>query len=422
MVGDEKLVIIGGGSAGLTTMETLRGNGFLGLITMISNEGYLPIDRTKLSKALIDDSSKIALRDESWYKHGSVEIIEDEVIGVDFSTRQVFIKKGDPHTYTKLVLACGSTPKILSTPGFKELDGIFALRNVHHTKAINKALGSKNKNIVIIGSSFIGLEIANAVAKENHVTVVSTEQTPLGHILGDKVGQLIRKSFENKGVTFYLSSQIERALPSKNDPLSVGKVELKNGTILETDLIILGIGVDPATSFLKNNSQIKLHGNGYIITDENFAVPDLPGVYAVGDIAKYPYQGPIGPQNESNEGRFIHAGHWNVAQNAGRIAAMNIISSSTKPKPFIPIFWSALGSQLRYCGTGSFGWDDIILRGDLQNFKFEAYYTKGETVVAVGTIGYDPIVAHASELMRCGIMPSKSDLLNDVDILKVQAL
>lgn len=160
------------------TVEALRENGFQGSVTMIGNEGYTPIDRTKLSKALIDDQSKIALRDEAWFKSGSVDLVADEVTGVDFSTKKVSTKGGSSYSYTKLVLATGGTPKSLPLPGFKELSNIFLLRNIPHVKAINQAIGDGKKKIVIIGSSFIGMEVANAVSKNNDVTVVGMEKAP----------------------------------------------------------------------------------------------------------------------------------------------------------------------------------------------------------------------------------------------------
>jgi len=136
-------------------------------------------------------------------------------------------------------------------------------------------------------------------------------------------------------------------------------------------------------------------------------------VYAVGDIATYPYHGPGG------EGSLTRIEHWNVAQNAGRSVAANIIDPSAAAKAFIPIFWSALGSQLRYCGNTPNGFDDLVLQGQPDEAKFVAYYTKGETVVAVGTMGIDPVMTASSELMRRGAMPSKSDLKKGVDVLSI---
>jgi len=178
-------------------------------------------------------------------------------------------------------------------------------------------------------------------------------------------------------------------------------------------VVILGTGVGPATLFLKGNDSISLEKDGSLKTNEHFAVAGLKDVYAIGDIATYPYHGPGG------DGAFTRIEHWNVAQNAGRSVANNIIDPSAPAKAFIPIFWSALGSQLRYCGSTPNGWDDLVLKGQPEESKFVAYYTKGETVVAVATMGIDPVMVQASELMRRGKMPTKSELQKDVDILTI---
>ncbi|CAG8973709.1 hypothetical protein HYALB_00006980 [Hymenoscyphus albidus] len=412
--GNEKVVIVGGGSGALGTLEALRENGFSGSITMIGSEGYPPIDRTKLSKALIDDPSKIALRDAAWFKEGSVDVVNDEVTDVDFSSKKVSTKSGSSYAYTKLVLATGGTPRSLPLPGFKELDNIFLLRTIPHVKSILAAIGSKNKKIVIIGSSFIGMEVANAIAKDNTVTVVGMESTPLERIMGSSVGSIFQKSLSKSGVTFKMSAGVEKATPSSSDPSKVGAILLKDGTSLEADLVILGTGVAPTTEFLKSNSAVNLLKDGSLETNESFLVKGHTDVYAIGDIATYPYHGPGG------SGSLTRIEHWNVAQNAGRAAASHILDPSASPKAFIPIFWSALGSQLRYCGNTVNGWDDLVLKGSPEEGKFVAYYAKGEEVVAVGSMQVDPVVMQCSELMRRGKMPSKSEIEKGVDVLEIE--
>lgn len=407
------MVIVGAGSGALGTLEALRENGFKGSITVIGNEGYLPIDRTKLSKALIDDAAKVALRDDAWFKDGSVDVINGEVTGVDFSGKTVSTKEGGSFPYTKLVLATGGNPRSLPLPGFKELSNIFLVRNIPHIQAINAAVGEKNKKIVIIGSSFIGMEVANAVAKDNDVTVIGMETAPLERIMGAQVGKVFQANLEKNGVKFKLSAGVKGASPSSSDPSKVGSIELQDGTSLPADLVILGTGVAPATAFLKDNKSVELQRDGSLKTDENFAVQGLKDVYAIGDIATYPYQGPGG------NGSFTRIEHWNVAQNAGRAAAAHINNPSTKPKAFIPIFWSALGAQLRYCGNTVNGWDDLVIQGQLDEGKFAAFYTKGETVVAVASMQLDPVAMQASELLRRGAMPSKSELQKGADILQL---
>ncbi len=404
----------GGGSGALGVIEGLRSGGYQGAVTLVSNEGHLPIDRPKLSKALMTDLAKLQWLNEAWYKTNSVDIVHDEVTSVDFAGKTVATKSGSTLAYTKLVLATGGTPRLLPLPGFKTLGNILTLRSVHDVKRILVAIGDKGKKIVIIGSSFIGMEIAVATSNGNDVTVVGMEKAPLERVLGEQVGNIIKKGVEAKGVKFYLSAGVDKAEPSAADPSNVGSVYLKDGTKLDADLVILGVGVAPATEYLKDNGAVQLERDGSLKVDEAFSVVGLQDVYAIGDIATYPYQGPGGG------GGYVRIEHWNVAQNAGRTAANHILIPSRAPEFFTPVFWSALGAQLRYCGnTMASGWDDLVLQGDADKGKWVAYYTKGETVVAMASMGMDPAMAQCAQLMQLDKMPSKSKLQGGLDILSV---
>ncbi|KAI1486611.1 monodehydroascorbate reductase [Biscogniauxia mediterranea] len=411
--GPEKLVVVGGGSGAIGTVEGLREYGFTGSITVISNEGYLPIDRPKLSKALLTDPAKVQWRDADWFKSGSVEIVQDEVVDIDLNNKTVSTKGSAKYPYTKLVLATGGSPRNLPLQGFKVLENIFVLRNIHHTKKIVDAIGEKGKKIVVVGSSFIGLEVANAVAADNDVTVVGQETVPLERVLGKEVGGGLQKALEGKGIKFYLSAALDKAEPLASDPSKVGSVLLKDGTKLEADLVILGVGVAPATEYLKENKVIRLEQDGSLKTDENHLVTGLKDVYAIGDIATFPYHGP------GSSGKYVRIEHWNVAQNQGRIVAKHIVNPALKAEFYTPIFWSALTGQLRYCGNSSHGWDDLVLQGDPAAGKFVAYYCQGDVVVAVTSMGTDPVVMKAAELIKSGAMPSKSELKGGLDLLQV---
>lgn len=284
---------------------------------------------------------------------------------------------------------------------------------------ILEAVGTKNKKIVIIGSSFIGMEVGNALAKDNEVSIVGMEKAPLERIMGEQIGLIFQKLLEKSGVKFHLNASVERATPSPSNPTTVGAVHLKDGTVLHADLVIQGVGVRPATDFLRNNPSITLEKDGSILTDESFAVKSIPDVFAIGDIATYPYHGP-----GSDSSYPIRVEHWNVAQNAGRSAATTIanqLAGKTPPKPkaFIPIFWSALGQQLRYCGNTQGGFDSLLVKGEPENAKFVAYYCKGDVVVAVASMMSDPVVMKCAELMRRGNMPGKKQLEQGVNVLEL---
>ncbi|KAF4440715.1 hypothetical protein F53441_12226 [Fusarium austroafricanum] len=408
----EHVVVVGGGSGTLGCVESLRENGFKGDITVISNEGNYPIDRTKLSKALMTDLNKLQWRNKDFYESGSIKFIQEEVSNVDFAGRFVTTNEGERVDYTKLVLATGGIPRQLPLEGFKNLGNIFTLRNVHDAKKIVDQIGNKGKKIVVVGSSFIGIEVAVATAADNDVTVIGMESVPLKRVLGEKVGAGLMKALEGKGVKFCMDASVDKAEPSASDESKVGSVLLKDGTKLEADLVVLGVGVAPATQFLKNNSAITLEKDGSIKTNEDYSVEGLKDVYAIGDIATFPYNGPGG------EGKHIRIEHWNVAQKAGRIAANHIVNPGGKTEHFIPIFWSALGAQLRYCGnTMASGWDDLVLDGNPAELQFVAYYCKGETVVAMASMGRDPAMAQSAELMRVNKMPTKTELQEGISVV-----
>lgn len=166
------------GSGTLGAVEGLRGGGYTGKITVISKEGYQPIDRTKLSKALLADVSKAAWRQKNWYKDASIEIVEDEAHSVDFSGKKVSTKSGKTHEYSKLVLATGGTPRWLPLEGLKgDLSNVFVLRTLPDAQGILKAVGDNGKKVVVIGSSFIGMEVGNCLASmKNDVTIIGMEE------------------------------------------------------------------------------------------------------------------------------------------------------------------------------------------------------------------------------------------------------
>ncbi|KAK9365998.1 hypothetical protein V1509DRAFT_569840 [Lipomyces kononenkoae] len=418
----EKVVVIGGGSGTFGVVQTLRELKFKGSITIISFEPNLPLDRPKLSKALIQDPKMIELRPKEWYNAASIELVSDEVSSVDFDKKTVTTKSKKSYPYTKLVLATGGIPRQLPLPGFQELSNIFLLRFVTDTRDIMAAMGGNNKKVVIVGSSFIGMEVGNALSKGNDVTIIDSLKAPLERVLGEEVGKIFQKNLEKSGVKFKMSASVDKATAKTSDPSKVGAVHLKDGTVLPADVVILGVGVRPATDFLKGNPAVSLEKDGSLKTDESFAVSGLGGdVFAIGDIATYPYHG---PGSDPKEGTYTRIEHWNVAQNAGRSVAHTIVhslasSQPLKPRSFIPIFWSAVGVQLRYCGNTAGGWDSLVLKGEPENVKFAAYYCKGQTVVAVGTVAMDPIMAKSAVLMQRGTMPSKKEIEDGVDVLAV---
>jgi NADPH-dependent 2,4-dienoyl-CoA reductase/sulfur reductase-like enzyme len=406
------------GSGALGATEALRGGGYKGEITLITSEGYPPIDRTKLSKALLTDISKLAWRSEDFYKEASVDLVKDQVTSIDFDKKTLKTESGTTVNYNKLILATGGSPRWLPMEGLKgDLGNVFVLRTLPHAQSIMDAAGEDGgKKIVVIGSSFIGMEVGNCLAGKKHqVTIIGMEEEPMERVMGKQLGKTFRGLLEKNGVKFYMGQSVEKATPSSSDSSKVGAVLLKDGTKLEADLVIEGVGISPQTSYLKDNSSVELLKDGSLEVDDTFTVKGLKDVYAIGDIATYPYHGP------GSSGKPIRIEHWNVAQNSGRSVAQVINKPGSKPTPFTPIFWSALGMQLRYCGNTVGGYDDVVIKGETDPEKpsFAAYFTQGDTVVAVATMGMDPYMSQSAELMRRGKMPGKKEIEGGLDLLEV---
>jgi len=415
----DHVVVIGSGSGALGAIEGLRGGGYQGKITVVSRENAQPLDRTKLSKALITDQSKIEWRSMDFYKEASIDFTWGNVTKVDFNNRSVETDDGKKVNYTKLIMASGGTPKWLPMDGLKgDLENVFVLRALPHAQGIMKAAGEDGgKKVVVVGSSFIGMEVGNCLASMKHdVTIVGMEDEPMMTVMGKELGKTFRGLLEKNGVKFKLSAEVEGAKPSESDSKKVGSVQLKDGTNLPADLVIEGVGVRPSTDYLQDVKEIQLNKDGSINVNESFQVEGLKDVFAIGDIASYPYHGPGG------NGKLVRIEHWDVAQNAGRSVAGTINDPSSPPKSFIPVFWSALGAQLRYCGNTPNGYDDVIIQGETDAQKgpsFVAYYHKGEEIVAVASMMKDPYMTQSAELMRRKKMPSKSEIQKGVDILEI---
>ncbi|KAI8899560.1 hypothetical protein BC833DRAFT_585459 [Globomyces pollinis-pini] len=326
-------VIIGGGAGGLISAESLREHGYGGVIKIISRESYLPIDRPKLSKAVKIDANKIALRSKEDFARLDIDItLGTEVTSVAPNEKKVTLSNGSTLKYNNLIIATGGDPRVLPFPG-KDLENIFVMRNVEDANNVERAIaqleGQKPK-VVIVGSSFIGMEAASILAKIATVSVIGMEKYPFERVLGPKVGEAMYKLNERNGINLEMEKFVEKYEPLASDPKKVGAVVLKGGKSIPCNFVILGAGVIPKTDFLKS-SGIPLDKDGGITVDGSMNVPGFDGIYAIGDIARYPYH---------LTGENVRVEHWNVAQNQGRIAAQCIIAKKATgdiPVP-LPVF------------------------------------------------------------------------------------
>ncbi|KAI8805002.1 hypothetical protein BJ742DRAFT_822322 [Cladochytrium replicatum] len=412
-------VVLGGGAAGLVSVESLRQEGFTGRIVLVSREPYLPIDRPKLSKGLKIDASKIQLRDASHFSQLDVEVhLSTEALEVASATKTVTLSNGSSINYDFLVVATGADPRTIPVQG-KELKNIYTLRSATDANAIEAGLAAfgEKPNVVIVGSSFIGMEAAAVLAKTNNVTVIGMEKVPFERVLGSKLGNAFKNLFETSGVTLKLEAVVDHFIPATSDSSRIGGVVLKTGETIAADVVLLGAGVIPKTDFLKS-SGIVLDRDGGITVEASLKVPELDGVFVAGDVARYPYH---------LTGDLVRIEHWDVAQNQGRLVGKNIAALSKNKaatlKPFVavPFFWTGFfGKSVRYAGHAH-TFDDVIVQGstELENLGFVAFFVHKGEVLAVATLGRDPAAAHSAELLRLKRFPPASEFAAGKDVLSI---
>ncbi|XP_058814882.1 apoptosis-inducing factor 3-like isoform X2 [Topomyia yanbarensis] len=394
------IIIIGGGPSGAICAESLRQEGFTGRIVMINKEPCLPYDRILVSKTMDFDLEKKLLRDAKFYADYEIEtILGIEVTSLNSSSQEVNLSNGYKIKYDKLYIATGSKARKAPVEG-SDMPNVCVLRSNDDAKYVNAQL-APDKNVVVLGVSFIGLEAAAyCVNKVSKVTVIGRGTTPLKESFGDEVGARIMDMFVEKGVKFVMNSGIKRCIGDDNSNLT--SVELIDGTILKADLCIMGVGSTLYTSFLEG-SGLKINKNGSIDTNI-YLETNVPGIYAGGDIANAPVY--------CNNNNPATIGHYPLAQYHGKIAALNMVGKPTELKA-VPYFWTMLfGKGFRYSGYGRP--HETIIEGDLKQLTFIAFYLNAdEKVIGMASCGRDPIVSQFAEFLSQGRTLHKRDLSPD---------
>jgi NADPH-dependent 2,4-dienoyl-CoA reductase/sulfur reductase-like enzyme len=325
---------------------------------------------------------------------------EKEVVRVDAATKTVTFKGGDTLTCDSLLVATGGTPRRLDIPG-SGLKNIFVLRSFGDADALVEAAGRASR-AVVIGASFIGMEAAASLTERGlPVTVVAPGEVPFEKTLGAEIGGLFRRVHEARGVQFKLGAGAARF---EGDG-AVEAVVLDSGERVEADLVVVGVGVRPATDFLEG---VELHKDGGVYVDRHLRAAD--GVYAVGDIAYFPSP-PAGERQRIE--------HWRTAQQQGRTAAHNM-AGKTVEFGGVPFFWTRqFDAGLLYVGHAA-SWDEIIFQGAVPSQDFLAFYVKDARVLAVAGMNRDREMASIEELMRLGRMPAAARLRDGhVDFLEL---
>ena len=400
-VDERTFVIVGAGAAGINAVEVLRQEGFQGKIALVSAEAKLPYDRTKLSKNYLQgqaEEDSLSIRSCEFYDKHDIELSFARVVTTVDATKNTIIFANDCRLeYDALLLATGGTPRKLDVPG-AELDNIFTLRQPEDVNSILAAVKDAQKALVI-GSSFIGMEAAASLTQQGlKVTVVSPDNVPFQKILGDELGKMFQTVHEKHGVTFKFGTKATKFTGNGKVKLAI----LDNGEEIPTDLVIVGIGVEPNTSYLR---EIKLNQKDNSIPVNKYLQTEVDNIYAAGDIASFPYA-PMGTSTRIE--------HWRLAAQQGRIAAKNMLYRYSEDQQtvdrIVPFFWSGqYDLKLRYVGHAE-KWDEVYIDGNLDAAEFLAFYLQNNRVMAVAGVGRDKDIAAISELMRLQQMPDAAEV------------
>ena len=366
----KRIVIVGGGAAGFAAAEMLRREKFEGSLVMLSNDTAAPVDRPNLSKDYLAGSASedwVPLRPESFYSENVIDLkLATEVIGIDPSSRVVALSDGNNVPYDRLLLATGAEPVRLWIPGSDQAH-VHSLRSLADCRAII-ARAQTARRAIVLGASFIGLEVAAALRSRGiEVHVVAPEKRPLERILGPELGQFVQSLHEQHGVIFHLN---ETAVS-----IAGKEMTLKGGDILEGDFVVAGIGVRP---------RIDLAVKAGIAVERGVVVnacleTSAKGVFAAGDIARWP---------DPHSGGNIRVEHWIVAERQGQTAALNMMG---QPEKFtaVPFFWSQhYDVPINYVGHAE-SWDEIAVEGDIPGKDCVLRFKRQGRTLAIASIFRD---------------------------------
>jgi NADPH-dependent 2,4-dienoyl-CoA reductase/sulfur reductase-like enzyme/nitrite reductase/ring-hydroxylating ferredoxin subunit len=340
------IVIVGGGAAGFAAAEMLRRQTYEGGIVMLSSDDAPPIDRPNLSKDYLAGSAPeewLPLRDQSFYSDNAIDLrLKTTVAAIDARAREVTLPTGDKLPYDRLLLATGAEPVSPSLPGAKPSDAL-VLRSLKDCRAIIERIKTAGR-VVVLGASFIGLEVAASLRARNvEVHVIAPEERPMEKILGPEFSRLVQALHEEHGVVFHLG-ETASGVEGKH-------VTLKSGRVVDADFIVAGLGVQPRLG-LAEAAGLKVD-RGVVVNA--FLETSAPGIFAAGDIARWP---------DPHTGQAIRVEHWVVAERQGQTAALNMLGRR-EAFDAVPFFWSQhYDVPINYVGHAE-GWDDLSVEGDI---------------------------------------------------------
>jgi apoptosis-inducing factor 3 len=364
------VAIVGAGAAGNSAAEELRHLGFDGEITLIDRDAQAPYDRPNLSKDYLAGTAPeewIPLHPRAYYEDLRVGLVLGRTVtSLDPTGKRLMLDDGTTRQFGAIVLATGAEPVRLTLPGDNG-PRLHYLRTLEDSRAIIKAAAGARR-AVVLGASFIGLEVAAALrARHLEVHVVAPDRRPLERVLGPQLGDFVRALHERHGVVFHLGRT-----PSGVSP---GTVLLQGGERLATDFVVAGVGVRPSTA-LAEKAGLRID-NG-IVVDASLETA-VKGVFAVGDSARWP---------DPRGGGLVRIEHWVVAQRQGQAVARTIVGDRS-PFTDVPFFWSQhYDISINYVGHAE-RWDAIEVDGSVERGNCILRYKEGGRVLAVASISRD---------------------------------
>ncbi len=366
----DKVVIVGGGAAGFAAAEMLRREQYKGSIVMLSNDDAAPVDRPNLSKDYLAGNAPeewVPIRGDDFYSENGIDLrLKANVASIDARAHEVMLSDGGKVAYDRLLLATGAEPVRLPVPGAGPSQ-IHTLRSLADSRAIIEQAKSA-KRALVIGASFIGLEVAASLRHRGiEVHVVAPEKRPMERILGPGMGDFVRALHEEHGVVFHLEDTVAGIAGSK--------ATLKSGGLLEADLVVMGVGVRPRLE-LAEKAGLKIERG---LAVDAFLATSAPDIYAAGDIARWP---------DPHSGQAIRVEHWVVAQRQGQVAALNMLGLRQKFDA-VPFFWSQhYDVPINYVGHAE-KWDELVVDGDIAGRDCLVRYKQGGRTLAAASIYRD---------------------------------